>query len=97
MNGSVMEIHMRENTRKEKCMDKESIYGIQVNIMKDSGKGGSRTDMVSGKEFREINTLANGKVTSLTVLGSTLGVTVMFMKVSGKLAFAMVKEVISSR
>ena len=77
---------MRESIAKAKFMAKADTLGTLANTMKDSGKGGSKRAMASGKASMGTLTLASGSKISLTALASMFGEIKICTRASGRRA-----------
>jgi len=84
-----------ENITKAKSREKADINGSQVNGMKASGLKGKSKDLVNGWVQIRIIMLENGLIINLMDLVNMFGIMEIFMKVNGKCACGMVKDVIS--
>lgn len=95
MSCLVMVIPIKENTLKEKPMEKEHTYGEMARSMTESGTMDRNLDTVYGRASMETVTSASGKTVRLKVMECIYGWTATGMKVSGPSASGMETELIS--
>ena len=83
MRGSAIRMFIKASIRKERSMDKASMYGQVESSMRGSGLKEASMGMESGKESKETLISVNGHRISLTGMENIYGVIKIHMKVNG--------------